>query len=96
MLNAGVKDPMLTVESGKRGKNIWVKISDNGPGIPEADRQRIFEPLFTTKARSLGLGLSTSKSIIEKLGGSLSLESNSDEGAAFTAFFPYRIPHDQT
>jgi two-component system NtrC family sensor kinase len=86
----------ITIRTRGEKEGVRITVSDNGPGISEADRQRIFEPLFSTKARSLGLGLSVSKSIIEKLGGSLSLESSPGEGAAFTAFFPYRIPHDQT
>ena len=82
---------------GTRGDKEGVRIivTDNGPGIAEKDRERIFEPYFSTKSRNLGLGLSVSKSIIEKLGGSLTVESVPEKGAVFTAFFPYRIPYDQ-
>ena len=86
----------ITLRTRAEKEGVSITISDNGPGVPKADRVRIFEPFFSTKTRSLGLGLSVSKSIIEKLGGSLSLESSPDKGAAFTVFFPHRIPHDQT
>jgi two-component system NtrC family sensor kinase len=81
----------ITVQTCSEKEGVRVIVSDNGPGISEADRQRVFEPLFSTKARNLGLGLSVSKSIVEKLGGTISVESAAGSGAAFSVFFPYQL-----
>jgi CheY-like chemotaxis protein len=64
----------------------WVKITveDNGCGIPEALLQRIFEPFFTTKDDGSGLGLATSRAIVEKQGGAIEVASTPGEGTAFT------------
>ena len=64
-------------------------VSDNGPGIASAVRDRIFEPFITTKrARGgTGLGLSISRSIIEGYGGTLTV-SGDQGGAVFTAWLP--------
>ncbi|MGH8478953.1 MAG: ATP-binding protein [Gammaproteobacteria bacterium] len=72
------------------GKAIRVVVADNGPGIPEAARARIFEPYFTTKpmGAGIGVGLSVSLAIIEGHGGTLTLEPPREGGAAFTIVLP--------
>ena len=71
---------------------IWVVIEDNGPGIPEEILSRIFAPNFTTKSRGdffgLGLGLSISKSIIEKHQGKITADNSSLGGASFHIHLP--------
>jgi two-component system NtrC family sensor kinase len=86
----------ISVQTRAEKEGVCVSVSDNGPGISAVDQNKIFEPLFSTKTRSLGLGLSVSRSILEKLGGTISVESTPGKGAVFTVFFPYQIPHDQT
>jgi nitrogen fixation/metabolism regulation signal transduction histidine kinase len=54
---------------------VRIAVSDNGPGIPEADRSRLFEPNFTTKSGGMGLGLAITKTIIENYKGEISYES---------------------
>jgi signal transduction histidine kinase len=56
---------------------IVAEFKDNGHGIPEENMEKIFEPLFTTKARGIGLGLALSKKIIEAHGGTIEVESPS-------------------
>lgn len=56
-------------------QQVRLTISDNGPGIPEADRDRLFEPNFTTKSGGTGLGLAVSKSILENCKGEIRFES---------------------
>jgi len=76
-------------------KQIVIRISDNGYGIPEHVRQRLFDPFFTTKAvgQGTGLGLSISYQIItERHGGSLECISSPNEGAEFII----KIPIEQT
>ena len=72
------------------GNRIRVGIKDNGPGIPESIRDKIFQPFFTTKptGQGTGLGLSLSCDIIKAHGGELRLEDNGGEGATFVVSIP--------
>jgi PAS domain S-box-containing protein len=66
-----------------------VEVEDSGAGIPEEQRARIFEPFFTTKrAIGSGLGLPTSKRIVEEAGGTLTLCGEADRGACFRVTLP--------
>ncbi len=66
-----------------------IEIEDSGSGIPEAAIQKIFEPLFTTKQVGTGLGLASSKSILEKHGGTISVSNNP---TTFTIHLPKNPP----
>jgi two-component system NtrC family sensor kinase len=82
------------VKSRVIGPVIHVRITDNGPGIPEEMQKKVFDPFFTTKAASkgTGLGLWVSYNIIEKLGGSITLRSEVGKGSTFTVQLPVVIP----
>jgi two-component system NtrC family sensor kinase len=67
---------------------IETRIVDNGPGIASTDLPHIFEPFYTTKTEGTGLGLAISYSIIERSGGTLQVESELGQGAAFTIRLP--------
>ncbi|MGA8180920.1 MAG: ATP-binding protein [Desulfobacterales bacterium] len=69
---------------------IVIEVSDNGPGIPEANLSRIFEPFFTTKAvgKGTGLGLSICYGIIQKMGGRIEVKSRIDSGTTFYIRLP--------
>ena len=56
------------------GRMCRITVTDNGPGIPPAVREKLFVPFFTTKARGTGLGLSTAKRFIEAQGGTIAIE----------------------
>jgi two-component system NtrC family sensor kinase len=71
----------------ERGRLILTVI-DSGPGIPAEDLERIFEPLYTTRPDGLGLGLTISRTIVERLGGTLSACNEPGRGAAFTVELP--------
>ena len=71
--------------------HITVEVRDNGPGIPAEQQEQIFEPLFTTRPQGTGLGLPICRSILNQLGGGISLESHPGQGAAFTVKLPLRI-----
>jgi len=77
--DAKTPQPLITAHSEKRNDTILVSITDNGPGIPEALQEQIFQPNFTTKKEGLsfglGLGLSIVQKIIETYRGSISVES---------------------
>jgi signal transduction histidine kinase len=66
------------------GDSVEVAVADTGVGIPPEDLTRIMEPLYSTKARGLGLGLAITRSILEKNKGSLRVASEPGRGATFT------------
>ncbi len=70
------------------GGNIEVSVNDSGVGIAQEDLPNITEPLFTTKARGMGLGLSITKSIVQTNGGQLQVDSQPAQGSTFTVVFP--------
>jgi signal transduction histidine kinase len=65
-----------------------VKISDNGPGVKEDDRNRIFTPFYTTKSKGVGLGLAICRDIIEKHNGSIGIGGEPGHGAEFVINIP--------
>jgi signal transduction histidine kinase len=69
---------------------VQVSVSDNGPGIPEAILDKIFQPFFTTKPTGLGtgLGLSLSYDIVKAHGGELKVETQEGQGSVFTILLP--------
>jgi two-component system NtrC family sensor kinase len=77
--------------SAANGRNVWMRVADNGPGITAAARERIFEAFFTTKAEGMGtgMGLSVSRALAREHGGDLLLEAaGPDRGAAFCLTLP--------
>ena len=67
---------------------LTIQVADNGPGIPEKNQESIFNPFFTTKDSGTGLGLYLVSSELEKLGGSIQVESRMGEGTVFTVSLP--------
>lgn len=73
----------------KMEESLWVAtISDNGSGIPEELREKIFVPNFTTKTSGMGLGLAMVKSIVETVNGKIWFETTQGEGTTFYVSFP--------
>ncbi len=70
------------------GRYVKVAVADHGPGVPPELVDKIFDPYFTTKQTSSGLGLAISYSIIRKHGGFLHLEDSSPAGATFAFYLP--------
>jgi two-component system, NtrC family, sensor kinase len=84
-------NPTITIHTHVQGEDIVIKISDNGPGIPESQQTQIFDSFFTTKAvgKGTGLGLSISHQIItERHQGKIICESQPTEGTTFTLILP--------
>lgn len=71
--------------------HIFIKIKDNGNGIPEAITKRIFVPNFTTKTSGTGLGLALVKNAIEQAGGSISFDTELGIGTTFHITFPAAV-----
>lgn len=81
---------LIRVSGERRGDRLVIGISDNGPGVPPAIAERIFDPYFTTKAAGVGtgIGLSISRNIVASHGGELSLTDRPEGGAAFAISLP--------
>jgi signal transduction histidine kinase/CheY-like chemotaxis protein len=74
-----------------------IEVEDEGTGIPEEHMDDIFQPLFTTKKWGIGLGLVTSKNLVEANEGTLEVRSQVGEGTTFTLTLPvYRPPSPST
>jgi two-component system sensor kinase FixL len=79
----------ITLSTEAAEGTVFVRIEDTGPGISEACRERIFEPLFTTKEDGTGLGLSICQTIVDAHGGALWAESQrAGAGAVFMLALP--------
>jgi len=68
---------------------VLIRISDNGPGIPEELREKLFVPNFTTKTSGMGLGLAISKKIIENAGGRIWFKTEIGKGSTFFIELPH-------
>ena len=79
----------LTIESATPAPE-WVSVSftDTGVGISEEKLGEVFEPLFTTKAKGIGLGLALTKTLVEGHGGSIEVQSKAGKGSTFTVRLP--------
>jgi len=95
-----IDKPLVTVSSGwvdsplgDKGveKAIEIRVKDNGPGIPENIKDKIFQPFFTTKptGQGTGLGLSLSYDIVKAHGGELSVQTIEGESTEFCIHLPF-------
>ena len=74
---------LIQIQLTKENKQFYISITDNGKGITEEAKQKIFTPNFTTKSGGTGLGLAMVKSIIENMHGKISFESEYGKGTTF-------------
>jgi two-component system, NtrC family, sensor kinase len=82
--------PMVKVSTEKRVQGLGIRVEDNGDGIPDAIKEKIFQPFFTTKptGQGTGLGLSLAYDIVKAHGGALTVESKEGEGTVFIIRIP--------
>ena len=73
-------------------EGVWVKVGDNGPGIPSERIDEVFEPFVTSKAGGLGMGLAISRSIVEAHGGTIFIESGDPRGCSVSFMLPLTQP----
>ena len=78
----------IAIRAGVDGSGVIVEVRDDGPGIPEAHLDRIFEPFYTTKASGSGYGLYLASEILREHGGRISARNHDDGGACFTVWLP--------
>jgi len=83
-------EPTVTVSTKREGAQVLILVKDNGNGIPEYIKEKIFQPFFTTKptGQGTGLGLSLSYDIVKAHGGELKVETKEGEGCEFTIQLP--------
>ncbi|MEN8445898.1 MAG: response regulator [Cyanobacteria bacterium J06555_13] len=87
--------PQITVKTAAAGGQVYIHIRDNGPGMPEAVRQHIFDHLYTTKevGKGTGLGLAIAHQIIvEKHHGRITVDSTPNHGTEFILELPTQTP----
>jgi len=82
------KGGRLEIRATDKGKFVEVEFIDTGGGIPDSIKNKIFDPLFTTKAKGVGLGLSVCKTIIERHEGDIKVKSRVGKGTTFTLSLP--------
>jgi len=96
----GKQDSRIDISSGKNEKSGWLKISDNGPGIPQEIQDNIFDPFFTTKIKhnddpddspaGTGLGLYTCAELVRNFNGTINIVSEPGMSTCFKIEFPIK------
>jgi PAS domain S-box-containing protein len=87
-----VSSNQLSVDTTPLVTDNWILITvkDTGVGIPPENMGKLFEPLFTTKTKGIGLGLAVSKKLIEANGGRIEVDSEAGIGSTFTVWLPVK------
>lgn len=87
---AGQSNPRVSIQARRLVHSgvALITLTDNGPGVPDELRDRVFDPYFTTKGSGTGLGLAIVKKIVLEHGGSIDLESAPEGGSRFTIRIP--------
>ena len=84
------KNPSIEVKVTKQEATVVISVRDNGMGIEESDKERIFEPKFTTKTSGMGLGLGIIKNVIESYQGKIDFVSELGKGTEFKVVLPLK------
>lgn len=82
------EDPKILVRLTETQEGVSISVNDNGIGITEENKPKIFEPKFTTKTSGMGLGLAMVKNIMETYNGSITFTADNEAGTTFTVNFP--------
>ena len=82
------ENPRIQVEVLAETNHVVISVMDNGIGVLDENKEKVFEPKFTTKTSGMGLGLAMVKKIVENYGGSISLESTEGTGTTFRVMIP--------
>ncbi len=82
------KIPKIVISVGTNNGDVVITVSDNGTGVLEENKTKVFEPKFTTKTSGMGLGLAMVKNIVETYKGNISFVSEKNKGTTFRVTFP--------
>ncbi len=91
-VQASPRGSRVTVVTRRDGDQVLVSVRDRGCGIPQAQRDKIFSPFFTTKTGGTGLGLPVSQKIVSAHGGRLELARSDSRGSTFVVYLPLTGP----
>lgn len=83
-----IDDKKIEITVLEENENVEIIVADNGKGISEDDKDKIFEPKFTTKSSGMGLGLPMVKNIVEAYNGTITFTSQPDFGTVFKVVLP--------
>jgi PAS domain S-box-containing protein len=83
---------LLTVATRQAEERVEISVSDTGPGIPAEGADKIFEPLYSTKAFGVGLGLAIVKQILEQHGGGIEIDRTAGRGVRMVVWLPLPVP----
>jgi len=83
-----IENPKIKVTVSEVNEQVLITVVDNGKGILEEDKAKIFEPKFTTKSSGMGLGLPMVKNIVEAYGGSITFTTQLNKGTDFKIILP--------
>jgi signal transduction histidine kinase len=86
----------VTVSACTDGEEVEIAVADQGPGVPEKDREGVFTPFFTTKEEGSGLGLAIARAFIDAHGGRIWVEPGDPNGAVFRMRLPIAGPRAVT
>src|SRR5690606_26079306 len=75
-----VENPKILVRVEEVDSMVSISVSDNGIGISEENKEKVFEPKFTTKTSGMGLGLAMVKNLVETYGGTITFTSQRSKG----------------
>lgn len=78
----------ISLRANREEAHVHIEVSDSGVGMTDQERDRMFDPFFTTRKTGTGLGLAVSHQIIEQLSGSFSVRTAPDEGTSVTVIIP--------
>jgi signal transduction histidine kinase len=78
----------LTLFAHRQEQMVAIAVKDSGVGIPPENLSKLFEPLFTTKLKGIGLGLAVSKKLAEANDGRIEVESEPGKGSTFSVYLP--------
>ncbi|MEL0455191.1 ATP-binding protein [Flavobacteriaceae bacterium SZ-1-7] len=80
--------PKIEIKVGTEAKSVFITVADNGVGVAEENKNKVFEPKFTTKTSGMGLGLAMVKNIVETYKGTISFDTEKGKGTTFKVTFP--------
>jgi two-component system nitrogen regulation sensor histidine kinase NtrY len=78
----------VSLRTSADGGRVFIDVADDGPGIRDEDKERLFEPYFSTKKDGTGLGLAIADKIVAEHGGSMRVRDNQPRGSVFTIELP--------
>jgi signal transduction histidine kinase len=87
-IEAAPEGGQVRIAAAERGGSVEIALEDDGPGVPEVLRARVFEPFFSTKSQPGGLGLAITRRLVEDAGGRIEVQSRAPTGSRFCVTLP--------